>query len=365
MTISLIVFGLIFLVFGLFSGLKQIKPVHLNVISGIVIIVGTFFGLFGKQLQDLSSSEKSDTILKTGINTNVKIDELNSQNGELKIKADSLSKKLEAQSETIDRLRIENTDLYNKLAASQSSILENTERTLQPLSINYISTSLSYDFNNPNIQFIKEELLKIKKEIEIECAKYPPSINGQRAIPAYNGITYFPDENNKIKYSLIIESETIINKMKFKCPNLAFQIFNKFPSEIKVKYADGTSLVTPDKPSLELTSYEGQSLVNVQNIMIDFIQNRITILLNVKQWHYTKDNGEISSFRDLFGKYLKVLAYYNGYINNQNKIEITATTIINDKKKLLFAFDKNDKSKSEIEFNASYLKLISESNFYK
>ena len=358
MTILLIVSGLTLLIFGLVLGLKQIKPVHMNVISGVVIVIGTFFGLFGKQLQDLSSSEKSDNILKTGQNTNEKIDGLNTQNFELKVKADSLSSKLEIQSETIDRLRVENTDLYFKLASSQGSILENTERTLQPLSINYISTSISYDFDNPIIQSIKYELIKLKNEIEIECSKYTPSVNGQRKIPAYNGISFFPDENNKITYDLLIQNQDIINKLNFKSPNLTFQIFNKLPSETKTKQTDGTFIITPDYPSLELNSYEGQPIIKVQNISIDFTRKKITILLSGKEWHYTKDNGEISSFKDLFGKYLKVLAYYGGYTNNQSKIEIVSTIIINDKKRLQFTFDKNDKSNATIEYNAAYLKKL-------
>lgn len=365
MTIPLIIFSLILLICGLILGQKQIKPVHMNVISGIVIVVGTLFGLFGKQLQDLNSSEKSDNILKTGINTNEKIDDLNSQNSELKLKADSLNKKLEIQSETIDRLRAENTDLYTKLSTSQGNILENTERTLQPLSINYVSTSLSYDFDNPIIQNIKLELFKIRNEIEVECSKYPPSVNGQRSIPGYDGITYFPDDDNKIKFSLIIQNEETINKLNFKCPNLTYQVFSKFPSEVKEKQTGGGFLVTADRPSLELRSYEGQSIIKVQNISINFTLKKITVLLNVKDWHYTIDNGQISSFKDLFGKYLKVAAYYNGYLANQNKIEILSTIIINDKKRLQFIFDKNEKSKATIEFNASYIKLISDDNFYK
>ncbi len=65
MILILIIIGCLMLIIGLFFATKQIKPIQLNIISGIVIIIGTFFGLFGKFLQDKNSSEKSDKILNT------------------------------------------------------------------------------------------------------------------------------------------------------------------------------------------------------------------------------------------------------------------------------------------------------------
>ncbi len=76
MAITLIISGSILLIVGLTLSLKSIKPMYLNVIAGLIIIIGTFFGLFGKQLQDKSSSEKSDKILTTGASTEEKVDYL-------------------------------------------------------------------------------------------------------------------------------------------------------------------------------------------------------------------------------------------------------------------------------------------------
>jgi len=96
----------------------------LNFISGIVIITGTFFGLFGKQLQDKLAGDKSDRILATGENTNEKVIALETQNKELIRQNTGLSEKMESQSKMIDKLREENTDLYAKLAAASKSLYD-------------------------------------------------------------------------------------------------------------------------------------------------------------------------------------------------------------------------------------------------
>ncbi|MFT3679090.1 MAG: hypothetical protein QM791_02385 [Ferruginibacter sp.] len=69
MTISLIIAGLLLLIIGMTLGLKNMKPVNFNVFAGIIIVIGTFFGLFGKQLQDKNSSDKSDKILSNTAET--------------------------------------------------------------------------------------------------------------------------------------------------------------------------------------------------------------------------------------------------------------------------------------------------------
>ena len=60
MAIALVALGSFLLIAGLILSLRVIKPMYFNVMSGLVIIIGTGFGLFGKQLQDKSSSDKSD-----------------------------------------------------------------------------------------------------------------------------------------------------------------------------------------------------------------------------------------------------------------------------------------------------------------
>jgi len=125
MAITLIILGCILLVVGLTLSLKSIKPIYLNLIAGLVIIIGSFFGLFGKQLQDKSSSEKSDKILKTGASTEEKVDYLKVQNTELTKKSEELKEKAEQQASIIDNLRKENTDLYTKLADANKEIYSN------------------------------------------------------------------------------------------------------------------------------------------------------------------------------------------------------------------------------------------------
>lgn len=122
MITTLIIIGGLILIVVMALALRTVRPMHFNVIAGLVIVIGTIFGLFGKQLQDQISSEKSDTILKTGQSTSQKVDTLTHQNQELKLKSVELSQKIEAQAKTIDELRKENTQLYSKLSAASNQI---------------------------------------------------------------------------------------------------------------------------------------------------------------------------------------------------------------------------------------------------
>ncbi|MDP1795765.1 MAG: hypothetical protein Q8K53_00470 [Daejeonella sp.] len=65
MAIGLIIIGTVIMVIGMTLALKSIKPIYVNLIAGLIIIIGTLFGLFGKQTQDESSSAKSDKILSS------------------------------------------------------------------------------------------------------------------------------------------------------------------------------------------------------------------------------------------------------------------------------------------------------------
>lgn len=127
MAIVLIILGSLLLITGLALALRDIKPMHFNVIAGIIILIGSFFGLFGKQLQDKNSSEKSDKILKTSESTEHKIGELRVQNSELTEKSDELKEKADKQAQTIDKLRAENTELYSKLANASKEIYDNIQ----------------------------------------------------------------------------------------------------------------------------------------------------------------------------------------------------------------------------------------------
>ena len=330
-TFMIIIAGLAILVIGLFFGLRNIRPASMTVICGIVIAIGTIFGLFGKQIQDLRSSEKSDSILRTGEATKEKVESLTNLNSELKAKADSLDTKLEIQAQTIDKLRRENTELYFKLSESQLSILQNTERSLQPLAISDMSVTLSYDLDNSNISSVKSYLFELKTKIEQECAKYPPAVNGTREIPSIPDVTFFPTDDNKITTSLIIENQHMLNEINFHCPNIRFQFFSKYPSETRTKQSDGTYLVKKDiEPSLELASQEDYANNYIQTISLDLINQKIIIIIVLKSWTFLKNDGTLLSFKDLFEKYLKVSSYYNSWQKNQQKFEILVAKIIND-----------------------------------
>lgn len=366
MAITFICVGLVLLIIGLIVGLKNIRTVYMNVISGIVIVIGTCFGLFGKQLQDLSSSEKSDKILKTGENTSDKIDILKSQNTELQLKGDSLNDRLEEQAQIIDKLRIENTDLYGKLSKSQQNILSNTERTLQPLSINGLSISLSYSLNNLKVKEVVANIFELKKQVEDMYSTAPPAVNGQRYLPETPGVIAFPNDDNKITTPISIDNEIFLSNSGFEIPNLVFQFSKKYPIEEKEKLKTGTYILKDFSDiSLDFQSYQNIDPNKLQNIYIDFDNEKIIFNIQLARWHYKLDNGEIASFKDLFGKYLKVSAYYNAHDENQSKIEIVSVVLFNDKKRLQFVFNKTEKTKSQFDFNAAYIHIISPKDFLK
>ena len=360
MAIALIFLGLFILILGMSIGLKNIKPIQMNVISGIVIVIGTCFGLFGKKLQDLGSSEKSDKILLTGTNTNEKVDLLKNQNIELQKKADTLNNKLETQAETIDKLRLENTNLYDKLALSQTNIFNNTERTLQPLSINSLSVNLSYKFDNPKIKQTLSKILELKKQIENIYSTVPPAIDGKRYLPATPGIDAFPDDNNKISTPFVITDEVFINSMGFEIPNIVMQISKEYPTEKREKLKEGTHVLNSFSSFLlEMKSYQLLDPNKVNSVYVDIVNKKINFAIQIVQWHYTPTSGELSSFMDIFEKYLKVSVFYNYFQDNKSKIEIVSAFINNDKKRLQFLFNDIDKSKSKFEFNAAMIHVIS------
>ena len=139
MAIGLIIIGAVIMVIGMTLALKSIKPIYFNLIAGFIIIIGTLFGLFGKQTQDESSSAKSDKILSSSATTSEKVEDLKNR--------------IEKQAETIDELRKENTDLYGKLAFATK---ENEKQILgdgmPSLSASFHPDKLiSLIISNPNI----------------------------------------------------------------------------------------------------------------------------------------------------------------------------------------------------------------------
>jgi uncharacterized membrane-anchored protein YhcB (DUF1043 family) len=152
MTISLLLAGAGLLILGMILGLKTLKPIYLNVAAGLIILIGTFFGIFGKQLQDKSSSEKSDQILKNSTNTSEKIDLLKLQNDSLTTQAIDLNEKIEKQAVLIDNLRQENTSLYDKLAKQATNIMDNVKGkgylSLLPIDFSGAKNEASFGFYN-------------------------------------------------------------------------------------------------------------------------------------------------------------------------------------------------------------------------
>jgi hypothetical protein len=133
MTIILIIIGSLMLIAGLSMGIKNMKPIHLNFAAAFVILIGTFFGIFGKLLQDKGSSDKSDKILSTGEKTNENVMELKSQNDALISTNYALTNQMtELQSmnnlqlNELNQLREENKNLSYDILNSKSEIIKNS-----------------------------------------------------------------------------------------------------------------------------------------------------------------------------------------------------------------------------------------------
>jgi hypothetical protein len=81
-----------------------------------------FLAYFPNLIFKICFSDSEHSIRGLRQSTVEKIDSLKAQNNELKERSIELSDKIETQAETIDKLRIENADLYAKLAASSKEI---------------------------------------------------------------------------------------------------------------------------------------------------------------------------------------------------------------------------------------------------
>lgn len=174
MTIALIliILGVISLVIGMTLGLKSIKPVNFNVIAGVIIVIGTFFGLFGKQLQDKSSSEKSDKILLNTAEATDRIKVLDGQNQQLQSQSKTLEEKIELQHKIIDKLREENTELYTNLATASSKIYKQ------------VTGGDSYCVIEPNFNAVNDQLhftLKLVGQTPLNNAQITIEDLGRRA----------------------------------------------------------------------------------------------------------------------------------------------------------------------------------------
>lgn len=160
MTIGLISVFIVILFASLYWGLTTMKPIHFNVFAGCVVVIATFFALFGKKLQDESSSNKSDKMIATGESTEQKVIRLQTT--------------IDEQATTIDSLRKENTDLHAKLAAKSIEIFNVAKKGVD-VSLagfneqreNFVKQNRpvlevgKFDIGNPRQEFLKYEIKNI------------------------------------------------------------------------------------------------------------------------------------------------------------------------------------------------------------
>ena len=305
LTILILSLGVIFTVVGLILGLKYFDPKYFNAIAGSIIAGLTLFGLFGKLFQDISSSN------------------------------------------------------------TQQEIKKNTERNLQPFKITAFSVTLEYDFDNPKISNTIKKVDSIKRDLEELYSKAPPAVNGQRMLPSTPGIIAF-EENNKINEAMIIEDFNFLSTCDFPFPNIKIQLSSKFPNETKTSNNDGTYTVNYDFPvSFELETIPTNEQCRLNEIFIDYRTKKINFSITPIQWECTRDNGEILSFTDLYGKFLKISSFYSSWKDNEKKCNIISLMLINENKRMYFAFTPEEKSNSATDFNVAYIHQIKETDFYK
>jgi len=300
-----LIVGLLATCIGLLLSIKYIDPKYFNAFVGSIVLLLSFFGLAGKLIQDVSSSK------------------------------------------------------------TQSEIKSNTERILQPFIISSLQFGLEYNLDDNNIKSVVNKVDSLKTELETSFSKAPPAVNGTRELPQIPGIIAF-EENNKIMGPMAIEGDNILKSLGYIMPLIKMQLSNKYPHETKTSQGDGTFLVNYDFPLLlELQTGFEVDPYKLIRVVADFKEKKITFFIQPTQWHFTADNGEILSFSDLFGKILKISAYYSSWMDNKQKFSITSMLMINDKKKLNFNFATSEKSNSIVDFNAACIHQISKDDFVK
>lgn len=305
MTIVILSLGVILVIIGLILGLKSFDPKYFNAIAGSIIAGITLFGLFGKLFQDIASSN------------------------------------------------------------IQQEIKKNTERNLQPFKITSLSVSLEYEFDNPIISNTLIKIDSIKKNIEELYSREPPAINGHRMLPSIPGIIAF-EENNKINNFMIIEDLNFLSSCDFPFPKIKLQLSSKYPTENETSNMDGTNSVKIDFPiSFELETIPTPEHCILNHILVDYRTNKINFNITPARLQFTRDNGEILSFTDLYGKFLKLSSYYMSWKDNEKKFNIVSLILFNEYKRLQFVFDADEKSNSCIDSNIAYLHQIKETDFYK
>jgi hypothetical protein len=304
LTIVILGLGVILTVVGLFLGLKNFDPKYFNAIAGAIIVLLTLFGLFGKLFQDISSSK------------------------------------------------------------TQQEIKKNTERALQPFAVSSFNVFLQYEFDNPIIQKALDNINVLKVAQEKLLEKSPPAVNGQRTFEALPGLVVFP-EGNKITGNMIITDQNFLKNCEFPFLTIKFQLSPKLPRETKTRNADGTNNIHYDFPvSFELEANE-TDWFHLHQIIVDYKEKKLVVTIQPLQWHHNVDNGEIVSFQDLFGKYLKLSTYYWGWANNQKKIKILSMILMNDTKRMQFEFKPEEKSNSTIDPNSAFIHQINDIDFVK
>lgn len=304
LTIIILCFGVILTVTGLYLGLKNFDPKYFTTLVGFIGAILTIFGLFGNLSKEIKSSK------------------------------------------------------------TQQEIKDNTERNLQPLAISSLYFHLEYGFDNPKISSVLEKIYDLKIKQEKLLKKSPPAVNGQRKFESLPGIETF-ELGNEITGLMIILDPNFLKECDFPFPNLKIQLSPRLLKEIITSNGDGTNTVNIDFPvSLEF-EVNSRSQYLLQQILVDFKEKKINVKIQPTHWEYSLDNGEIVSFKDLFGKILQLSAYYSYWKDNEKKINIITMILYNDRKRMQFIFKPEEKSKSIMVFNAAYLHQIVDEDFYK
>ncbi len=177
-------------------------------------------------------------------------------------------------------------------------------------------------------------------------------------------MTFF-DLGNEITGILILDDQLFLKSCNLPFPIITLRFSPQSPIETKTSNGDGTNTGKVDFPvSLELEANKVDAF-RLNQVIVDFKENKLTATIQPLEWNYNLYNGKIVSFKDLFGKFLMLSAYFPSWKDNVSKFSVIALTLVNERKKLNFTFTPEEKSNLTLVLNAEYLHKITDTDFYK
>ena len=240
-------------------------------------------------------------------------------------------------------LKVEkNLGLQAEVFDGQKSILNNTERSLSPISNLRFQFTLEYHFENPLVKNIVSEALFIKKKFEDEHNLQTQ--NPYKAI--INGYLFNFDSTHVISFNS--GNSDLIRKHNFIFPTIGIYFYTNLKS----------------KPNLSIWAREGVTNYNISSFSINFDKEIMIIDVEPTNPETLHDGGRFIGFKDFIKSTFLVYANYFSYSNEIiNKISFKSTFIINGGKKYLIEFNENERVLRKNSLPNTYIHVIKDKEF--